>query len=131
MFLDTSGLLCFLNAAEPHHEEFAELLVSTSHALTTDHVLAELIALVTARRGPRHAALDFVADLLTSERVEVVYVDDTLFRRALDLLARRPDKDWSLCDAASFVVMNEHRETEALTLDHHFEQAGFVRVPAV
>jgi len=39
---------------------------------------------------------------------------------------RRPDKNWSLTDCISFVVMQDHGITEALTGDHHFEQAGFV-----
>jgi uncharacterized protein len=38
----------------------------------------------------------------------------------------RPDKEWSLTDCISFVVMQECGLIEALTADHHFEQAGFV-----
>src|SRR6516162_5359042 len=37
----------------------------------------------------------------------------------------RPDKEWSLTDCISFVVMNERGITDAFTNDHHFEQAGF------
>ena len=43
----------------------------------------------------------------------------------LALYANRTDKDWSLTDCISFVVMNERGITDALTGDHHFEQAGF------
>ena len=39
--------------------------------------------------------------------------------------AARPDKEWSLTDCISFVAMNERDITDALTSDHHFEQAGF------
>jgi predicted nucleic acid-binding protein len=35
------------------------------------------------------------------------------------------DKDWPLTDCISFEVMREHGISEALTGDHHFEQAGF------
>jgi hypothetical protein len=42
----------------------------------------------------------------------------------------RPDKDWSLTDCISFVVMGDERLTEALTGDRHFVQAGFVALLA-
>jgi predicted nucleic acid-binding protein len=35
------------------------------------------------------------------------------------------DKEWGLTDCISFVVMQEQGLTDALTADHHFEQAGF------
>jgi len=44
----------------------------------------------------------------------------------LELFANRPDKDWSLTDCISFVVMQKEGITEALTGDHQFEQAGLV-----
>jgi hypothetical protein len=49
-----------------------------------------------------------------------------LFDRGVALYESRPDKEWSLTDCISFVVMADHGITEALTGDRHFEQAGFV-----
>jgi hypothetical protein len=46
--------------------------------------------------------------------------------RGVKLFSQRPDKDWSLTDCISFVVMQDHSIQEALTTDHHFEQAGFL-----
>ncbi len=70
--------------------------------------------------------LDFLAELAAgSLAVEVVFVDFELHLAALNLLRRRPDKAWSLCDAVSFVLTEIRRLHEPLTADHHFEQAGF------
>ena len=43
----------------------------------------------------------------------------------MTLFEARADKEWSLTDCISFVVMTEQRIADALTTDHHFIQAGF------
>ncbi len=58
-------------------------------------------------------------------RIELVPFTNELSASALHLFADRADKDWSLTDCLSFVVMGRHRIQQALTADHHFEQAGF------
>ncbi len=77
---------------------------------------------------PRKSVLAFVTDLQESSDVEVVYVNERLHRAALRLLQKRLDKAWTLCDAVSFVLMRELKIEEALTTDHHFDQAGFARL---
>jgi predicted nucleic acid-binding protein len=57
-------------------------------------------------------------------RIEVVTFQPELIDSALQLYRKRPDKDWSLTDCLSFVVMERRHLTEALTTDIHFEQAG-------
>ena len=58
--------------------------------------------------------------------MKIVFVDEPLFHAGLELYLARPDKDWSLTDCISFVVMEREGITDALTGDKHFEQAGFV-----
>jgi hypothetical protein len=48
-----------------------------------------------------------------------------LFAAGVELYATRPDKEWSLTDCISFVVMEREGLTDALTGDRHFEQSGF------
>ena len=48
------------------------------------------------------------------------------FDAAVDRYASRLDKNWSLTDCASFILMEEMDITEALAHDRDFEQAGFV-----
>jgi hypothetical protein len=66
-----------------------------------------------------------LVDIENDPRVHIVSPSDEQFRRGKELYARRSDKEWSLTDCISFLVMQEHALTEALTADHHFEQAGF------
>jgi predicted nucleic acid-binding protein len=73
----------------------------------------------------RPAFLRLYRRLSMNSATEVVPPTIDLLEREIDLYERRPDKEWSLTDCISFVVMSERGLTEALTGDHHFEQAGF------
>ncbi len=99
-----------------------------AHKLTHSYVLAELVALSLARGLPRLLTLAFVKALVGHPAVEVVWVEARLNDEAIRLLEARPDKDYSLCDAVSFVLMKQRGLREALTTDHHFEQEGFARL---
>jgi len=63
--------------------------------------------------------------LRASPDVRIIGPSEELFSRGLELYRQRPDKEWSLTDCISFVVMRDEQLSEALTGDRHFEQAGF------
>jgi predicted nucleic acid-binding protein len=58
-------------------------------------------------------------------RIEVVPHSGELSTEAIHLFTARSDKDWSLTDCLSFIVMGRRNIRQALTADNHFEQAGF------
>jgi predicted nucleic acid-binding protein len=128
MLLDTSGLMCLFDLRDFRHADARTFYDSAPVRLTHSYVFAEFVALAHARGAPRAAALEFAADLQDDPEVEVVWVDERLHRLALNLLRARQDKDWSLCDAVSVTLMRQRGLTDALTTDHHFEQAGFRRL---
>ena len=41
---------------------------------------------------------------------------------ARELLTRYSDKDWTLCDAISFAVLEDRRVARVFTFDRHFRQ---------
>jgi predicted nucleic acid-binding protein len=128
MLLDTSGLLCVHHEAEQRHENAVTFFHAASTRFTHSYVLAEFVPLCQVRGLPRSAALSFVVELIDNPLVEVIWVDSLLHRVALAFLQTRLDKTYSLCDAVSFLLMQQRSITEALTTDHHFEQEGFRRL---
>jgi predicted nucleic acid-binding protein len=71
------------------------------------------------------ALASFIAELREDPRTRLLEPDAATFWRGVELYRTRPDQQWSLTDCISFVVMANEGITEALTGDHHFEQAGF------
>ena len=133
VFVDTSGWASFFVRTEPHHAKAIELMTQwqqqNGRVVTTNYILSELAALFTSPlRVPRSTILDCIQTICSRPWVEVVHIDPSLDEAAWKLFGDRLDKEWSLVDCASFVVMQQHGLTDALTADHHFEQAGFVRL---
>jgi len=58
--------------------------------------------------------------------IRLIPASHDLFERGVAMYLSRMDQEWTLTDCTSFVVMRELGLTEALTADHHFEQAQMV-----
>ncbi len=124
VFADTFFYLTLLRNGEPAHDR--ALAESRNHRaiVTTEFILLEL-GNACARAEDHADFLALVEGMRASPRVRIVALDSQLLNRGLELMAKRLDKDWSLTDCVSFVVMADEGIHEALTADYHFEQAGF------
>jgi predicted nucleic acid-binding protein len=133
VFADTSGWVSYFIRTEPLHATARKLVsqwqADGTRVITTNYILTELVTILTNRfREPRLRLFAYADSIRTALWVEIVHIDPALDTEAWNLLRARPDKEWSLVDCASFVVMQHRGNSEALTTDHHFEQAGFVRL---
>ena len=125
VFADAFYFVARLNRRDQHHERvLAFSREFRSQLLTTDWVLME-VADALAKSESRSRIRDLIFHLRQSPICEVVPASRELSDRALELFHQHADKEWTLTDCVSFVVMRERGATEALTQDHHFEQAGF------
>lgn len=125
VFADTFYFFALLNRNESRHAQAQRFASSfQGYVVTTQWVLTELADGLA--RSPRRAAFSVLhQELLADSRIRIEPCSDALFSTGLKLYIERPDKDWSLTDCISFVVMQREGIVEALTGDHHFEQAGF------
>ena len=124
-FADSFYFIALLSPRDRAREKAIELGKRVSgHFVTTDAVLLEVGDAVCAPRDRQRTAT-YLRALWTHPRMKVYPVDRSLMDRGLALYESRPDKEWSLTDCISFLVMEEEGIQEALTGDRHFEQAGF------
>ena len=125
-FADTHFYLAVLNTRDAVHERALQMSRTfRGVVVTTEFVLLEL-ADGLVRPPARQAFTRLFNSLRGDSLVDIVPASAELWERGRALYADRPDKLWSLTDCISFVVMKERGISEALTADHHFEQAGFV-----
>ena len=124
-FADTWGFIAFLNPREPKHDQVRRRLNAyVGKIVTTEWILLEL-ADAYSSPATRGGVIKFIDFIRTDPNYEIIGYDSSYFRAGYQLFCDRPDKAWSLTDCISFVVMQREGIVDALTADHHFEQAGF------
>ncbi len=94
--------------------------------ITSDWVLVEVLNGFSGS-GPhlRSIAANAVSSLMEIPGIVVEARTDNIFTNALTLYRDRADKEWSMTDCSSFLIMRDRRIHSALTPDRHFEQASF------
>lgn len=127
-FADTFFYIALLDEDDEHHARAKAFSVAnTDFIVTTRWVLSETADAMCGVRL-RQCATQFLERVEHDADTMIVGASDELYHRGRKLYAARPDKEWSLTDCVSFLVMQEQGITEALTGDRHFEQAGFKSV---
>ncbi len=131
IFADTAGWGHLVDSSQEYHTRAATIYRRTRQQgrklITTNYILTELVALlISPLRIPHPNIVAFITGVKSSPHVDIVHVDPTLDAQAWQLFSERPDKEWSLVDCTSFVIMQQRGLFEAFTTDHHFEQGGFV-----
>jgi predicted nucleic acid-binding protein len=126
VFVDTFYFVALSNPRDAAHDRaVAWTRTFAGQFVTTTWVLTEFANHMCDPQN-RQEFIETLQDLRASDKVKIMPSNDSLWDDGLKLFADRPDKEWSLTDCISFVVMHREGLTEALTGDRHFEQAGFI-----
>jgi len=124
-FADTYFFIALLFENDEAHAEAQARVANLSGRLYTSVWVLTEVADALAVPGRRERFRPFLQFLSGNPSVTIMPAAQTLFDRAVTLYDERPDKAWSLTDCTSFIIMRDHGLRDALTGDHHFEQAGF------
>jgi predicted nucleic acid-binding protein len=124
---DSSAILALLDADDADHARAAaiarQIAAEARPSFVTNYIEAEAHALLVRKLGRAIAR-----QWLLTAGLPVVRALPAEEQHAREILARHTDKDWTLCDAISFAVLDARGVTRAFTFDHHFRQYGRVQV---
>jgi uncharacterized protein len=124
-FIDTQFVIALVNERDQFHQQAVKVAREYigQPLLTTDAVLLEIGNALA--RNFRSEAVAIIERFLTSDNVTIVRLSPQLLDEAFALFKSHADKQWGLVDCVSFVAMKRAQINDALTVDHHFVQAGF------
>ena len=125
VFIDASFWIAYRDARESNfplaRETVNRLFQARTTFVTTIPVFCEIQAYFARNPRRRQVVLN---DFL---RNRVVHIEETSHAdqmAAVELLEQHQDKEYSFCDALSFVVMQRLGLTRVATFDNHFRQFG-------
>ena len=130
VFADSVYFFALLNARDTIHPRAVRFATQSENPLVTTAWIITEVADGLCGRATRESVVRLWDILQSSADVEIVLPSPELFREGLERYRERPDKNWSLTDCISFFVMEQRGITDALTADHHFQQAGFAALLA-
>lgn len=124
---DSSAILALLDAADADHGRAVvvtdRIVAERRPSFVTNYIEVEAHALLLRKLG-RVIARQW----LLSGGLPVLRVLPQEEERAKAILAAHADKDWSLCDAISFAVLDSRGARTAFTFDRHFRQYGRLEI---
>ena len=120
---DSSAILALLDADDADHGRAVaaadRIVAERRPSFVTNYIEAEAHALLLRKLGRAIAR-----DWLLTGGLPVLRALPQEEERAKSILATHADKDWSLCDAISFAVLESRGARMAFTFDRHFRQYG-------
>ncbi len=120
IFIDTGYIIALEMARDHHHESATIHWNSVSRddldLATTTYVLDEIVTFLVSR-GYHDKAVAIGRILLDSSDIKLIHIDEPLLMEAWRYFERHTDKQYSLTDCISFVVMLKYEMQTAYAYD--------------
>ena len=130
VFVDSSAYLALRDRRDEHHQLavsiFTRLAQLRFRQFTSNIIMFEAHSLILSELGIENGQA-FLHEMEESNTV-VVNVRQLEEEQAKQIVYTYSDKDFSLVDASSFLVMGRLGITYAFTFDRHFNQYGFIQL---
>ena len=126
VFADTHYWVAIVDPKDSSHDKAKEVSKRLGQVIivTTEMILVEF-ANFFRKQNFHEMAKKAIGEIQNNPNVRVIKQTSLQFQSALALYGSHKDKEWSLTDCASILIMKEQGIQEVLTHDQHFTQAGF------
>jgi predicted nucleic acid-binding protein len=128
VFADAGYWIAVVNPQDQLHDKALQVSRSLGpHLIVTSEMILTEVAASFSDKGNRlrQAVVDLIRSIRANPNSRVVPQTSLQFQDALARFEQCSDKEWSLTDCSSFLIMRELKIDEALAYDKHFEQSGF------
>ena len=128
VYADTSYWIALLNREDGLHSKAMRLNLQMEaiEIVTSEMVLVEVLNHFAGASPRLRAGVSvFIEEMYDHPYCRVITQSSRQFREALNFYRQRADKQWSLTDCASMLIMRSEGIQAALSYDRHFAQAGF------
>ena len=126
--IDTSAVYALLDRSDNNHDQakaiLKQLQVEKFIPLLTNYIEAECHALITTKLGAELGRKWLRENSWPVERAEA---EDEI--AAKELIYQYTDKDFTLVDAITFIIMQRLNIQKAFAFDRHFVQMGYQVLP--
>ena len=132
IFIDTTFFVGAIDEDDNRHSESAQLIYKIIkegkiNAATTDYVINESVSILNNRRKVTFTKIrNIVIDILNSQKIEVMFIDETLLREALEIYEQYKG-DLSLTDSTSVLIMKKYHINEIYSHDSDFDRVDGIK----
>jgi len=124
-------IIAIIDHSDALYEKAIKIMVQLgkekASLVTTEFILLEVVNALS-KQPFRDCVISYINGLKKLKNVRIFQANIEFFHKGWSLYCDRKYKDWSLTDCISFEVMINQGITKSFTSDHHFEQAGFVKL---
>lgn len=128
IFVDSSFFIALLRRSDAHHKRAVRALKDaeqTPGIFYTSYPVIDETATVLSMRVSKKTAIAFLHATARDDFPVILAVDDAVRQEGFHLFEHTADKDVSMVDCFSAVLMHTHGISQCFTFDRQFKKLGF------
>lgn len=124
IFVDADFFIGFFYKQDAHHTRCLDISESIEEEITTSWDVVDEVTTKLFYNVNKQTALNFLS-YLKSERVIIIYPNQSLFMKTKSVFEQQKHKHVSLTDCMNMAIMREKKITTVLSFDKIYEKNGF------